>query len=218
MDKEPADVVDGINELLKLGVGDRYRLEHIKLAYVENKSVWESDKKYLAHLKEKYIDTKKAEPVDTEEVPVKGGPVAAATADYAQDAATMYCWSCGKKNLLKANFCMKCGALLFEVGAEEGAAAAAASAPASPPAQRRAARARRGAGARGGLGKKKILIGVAALAALLLVTGMVQGGLEITIGDAGEKPGAGEGNSTHSKCGSGTVFDNATNACVIQLT
>ena len=59
------DIIDEINELLRLGVGDQYRLEHIKLAYVENRTIWESDRRYLERMREKYVaDLRRGEPVD----------------------------------------------------------------------------------------------------------------------------------------------------------
>ena len=50
-----SDIVDDVNALLKLGVGDAYRLEHIKQAYIENKTVWGSDGNYLQEMREKYL-------------------------------------------------------------------------------------------------------------------------------------------------------------------
>ena len=49
-----ADIVDEVNALLKLGVGDPYRLEHIKQAYILNSTIWKSDKRFLEQLKEKH--------------------------------------------------------------------------------------------------------------------------------------------------------------------
>ena len=37
------DVVDEVNALLKLGVGDPYRLEHIKQTYIQNQKIWITD-------------------------------------------------------------------------------------------------------------------------------------------------------------------------------
>ena len=36
------DIVDNVNALLKLNVGDPYRLEHIKQAYILNKIIWKT--------------------------------------------------------------------------------------------------------------------------------------------------------------------------------
>ena len=49
------DVVDTVNALLKLGVGDPYRLEHIKQAYILNNTIWKSDNRYLEQLRAKYL-------------------------------------------------------------------------------------------------------------------------------------------------------------------
>ena len=97
MDK---DIVDDVNALLKLGVGDVYRLEHIKQAYMQNKTVWITDTNYLQKLKEKYL-ARHAEEESGEE-----------------DDGRIHCWKCGRKINLDANFCMACGSALFEVGTE----------------------------------------------------------------------------------------------------
>ncbi len=36
IDMDDSDIIDALNGLLKLGVGDPYRLEHIKQAYIQN--------------------------------------------------------------------------------------------------------------------------------------------------------------------------------------
>ena len=98
-----SDVVDDVNALLKLGVGDPYRLEHIKQSYTQNQSLWASDGNYLQEMREKYL--------------VKYNQ------ELEQDIGTdsdekIHCWKCGKPNPLEANFCMFCGLSLFEVGTE----------------------------------------------------------------------------------------------------
>ena len=52
---EDRDIVDDVNALLNLGVGDAYRLEHIKQSYIQNKSIWNVDKNYLQKMVEKYL-------------------------------------------------------------------------------------------------------------------------------------------------------------------
>lgn len=114
------NVIADINALLKMGVGDAYRLEHIKQAYVDNKSVWITDSHYLDRLRDRYL--------------AKGGPAA-----QAEPAAreSIHCWKCGKKCPLGANFCMVCGSSLFEVGSEIRPVSKAAP-PAKPKKRRRA--------------------------------------------------------------------------------
>ena len=246
-------MIDEINSLLRMGVGDQYRLEHIKLAYVENRSLWESDRRYLERMREKYLtDLRPGEPVDDDRdvaaaaaasepratairppdapppstadpppggsdpprpegarPPPPGSPESAArdAEDFGADAgasegpAVIHCWQCGKKNLLKANFCMRCGVLLFEVGSKrasaDSSAYASSSLGAGPGA--RAGQARRGGAARdyapaagaarpsrdsgrpagGGSGRRTVLIGVAALVGILLVVGVLTGSIGV---------------------------------------
>ena len=249
------DIIDEINALLRLGVGDQYRLEHIKLAYVENRTIWESDRRYLDRMREKYVaDLRRGEAVDDDrdvlaaDDSLSAGPaggtlppapapppppqpspsaspdpiavpdpapspaaaqpgspesVASDAEDFgagpdaaAAGPAVIHCWKCGKKNLLKANFCMRCGVLLFDVGNARAAADsteyAASSAPpdagprraAASAASARAASARAEAahGEGGGSGKRAALIGVAALVGILLVVAVMTSSVEIELG------------------------------------
>ena len=52
---DSSDIVDEVNALLKLGVGDPYRLEHIKQTYIQNQKIWITDENYLKRLREKYL-------------------------------------------------------------------------------------------------------------------------------------------------------------------
>ena len=271
------DIIDEINALLRLGVGDQYRLEHIKLAYVENRNIWESDRRYLERMREKYIDDlRRGEPVDddrdvmaaadaapggaagrpAEAQPAPDAPppppradrrppqpgIAAADAvpdptaapdpapdpapaqpgspeSAASDAedfgagpdggsagpAVIHCWKCGKKNLLKANFCMRCGVLLFDVGNARASADSAeyaassippdiekrrAAATAAPGVGRGSRRAPPGGGMRtegGGGSRRAVLAGVAALVGILLVVAVLTSSVEIELGGEDEE-------------------------------
>ena len=260
----PPDIIDEINSLLRLGVGDQYRLEHIKLAYVENRNLWESDRRYLERMREKYLtDLRPGEPVDDDRdvvaaasepqtaeararaapppaaapdpaggsdapqpdgassPPPPGSPESAArdAEDFGADAgasegpAVIHCWQCGKKNLLKANFCMRCGVLLFDVGNERASADSSAYASSSTiapatkarQAGRSAAAVQRPASASGGRGsggggstKRTVIVGAAALVGVLLLIAALTGSIGVEQGasdeddaDAGEAaPGA----------------------------
>jgi len=107
------DVIDEVNALLKLGVGDPYRLEHIKQAYILNSTIWKSDERYLEQLREKYIVKHKVEQ-NTQESDEN-------LESDSEDKKLIHCWKCGKKSLFEANFCMICGSSLFEVGTESKA-------------------------------------------------------------------------------------------------
>ena len=100
------DVVDEVNALLKLDVGDPYRLEHIKQTFIQNKKIWITDENYLKNLREKYL-VKHTSNVPSDEIVFENEP---------ENKETIHCWKCGKQGPLGANFCMICGASIFEVG------------------------------------------------------------------------------------------------------
>jgi hypothetical protein len=103
------DVVDEVNALLKLGVGDPYRLEHIKQTYVQNKKIWITDENYLKRLREKYLTRQTSEVQSSADIVFE---------NESEDKETIHCWKCGKKGPLGANFCMICGTSIFEVGGD----------------------------------------------------------------------------------------------------
>jgi len=106
MDEE--DIVDNVNALLNLGVGDAYRLEHIKQSYIENKTIWVTDQSYLQHMTEKYLIKRSNIQTNLEDSLVK----------ETEEEEKIHCWKCGKKSSLGANFCMVCGAAIFEVATD----------------------------------------------------------------------------------------------------
>jgi len=109
---DSSDVVDDVNALLKLGVGDPYRLEHIKQAYILNSTIWKSDDRYLVQLREKYLVKHRIDQPDIQ--PEIDGKVESDS----ENKDMIHCWKCGKKSTLGANFCMVCGSSIFEVGTE----------------------------------------------------------------------------------------------------
>ena len=100
------DIVDDVNALLKLDVGDPYRLEHIKQTFIQNKKIWITDENYLKNLRQKYLV--KQSDTQTDEIVFE---------NESENKETIHCWKCGKKGPLGANFCMICGTSIFEVGA-----------------------------------------------------------------------------------------------------
>ena len=109
---DSTDVIDDVNALLKLGVGDPYRLEHIKQAYILNSTIWKSDDRYLEQLREKYLVNHYAEQLDTQ--PEIDENLESDT----ENKDAIHCWKCGKKSPIEGNFCMICGSSLFQVGTE----------------------------------------------------------------------------------------------------
>ena len=206
---DSSDVVDNVNALLKLGVGDPYRLEHIKQAYILNSTIWKSDERYLVQLREKYLVKHRIDQPDIQ--PEIDGKVESDS----ENKDMVHCWKCGKKSTLGANFCMVCGSSIFEVGTEPQIPDV--KMPSNSKNQRKSI----------GL-KIPILIGIPVLI-LIILGGAYSGGffdnsLESRIVEepiekeieskvsADKVMSSGESNS---KCGAGTVFDSDTNSCVL---
>ena len=227
------DVIDNVNALLKLGVGDPYRLEHIKQSYILNSTIWKSDNKYLEQLREKYLVKHRIDQPDIQpEIDEK-------LESDSEDKDMIHCWKCGKKSPTRANFCMVCGSAIFEVGAEPKTADV--RMPSNSKNQTKSI----------GL-KIPIIIGIPVLILIIIGAGYTQGyfdnGLDsssdtiptpiiededIFYGEFDSKCGAGtvldpETNAcrvgsvktsstgeTDSKCGAGTVFDPDANSCVL---
>ena len=210
------DIVDNVNALLKLNVVDPYRLEHIKQAYILNKTIWKSDNRYLTQLRERYLIRHKIDQPDIQ--PETDGNLENDTGNK----DIIHCWKCGKKVPLRANFCMVCGSSIFEVGAEPQTADV--QIPSNSKKQTKTM----------GL-KIPIIIGIPVLILIIIGGAYSQGLLDNTfekyasddsIDDVTEsksnvidsKASENEATSpteTNSKCGAGTIFDSESNACVL---
>ncbi len=148
------DVVDDVISLLKLGVGDPYRLEHIKQTYIQNHKIWITDENYLKRLREKYLIKHTSDVQTDNEIIFENEP---------DDKETIHCWKCGKKGPLVANFCMICGTSIFEVGLTP-------STKESKSKNRLFGKTPKIEGGNGmGIGKK-ILIGIGILACIVIIT------------------------------------------------
>ena len=202
---EDTDVVDDVNALLNLGVGDAYRLEHIKQAYIQNKTIWITDKNYLQRMRDKYLIKHSDIQTDSEEN----------TEDKSEEEK-IHCWKCGKKSTLGANFCMVCGASLFEVAADSKVE--------REPIPFNLKNKTNLTGL-----KIPIMIGIPVLI-LAIIGGAYSQGIfdsaferydskepekidtKTNTVDSAEKTVVTE---TNSKCGTGTIFDPETNSCVL---
>jgi hypothetical protein len=202
---DSSDIVDDVNALLKLGVGDAYRLEHIKQGYIENKTIWVTDQNYLQRMKEKYlIKQQSVRNADTDEI-IEGD---------SKNRETIHCWKCGKKTPLEANFCMVCGSSLFEVGSNHNQKEKTSDSMNQ---------------LKGKSLKLPITIGIPVLILIILGGAYSQGIFDNTFerydttdsknDDLTSKTTIPKGSSantaTDSKCGEGTVFDAKTNSCVL---
>jgi len=223
---DSTDVVDEVNALLKLDVGDPYRLEHIKQTFIQNNKIWITDENYLKNLREKYL-VKHTTDTQTDKIVFENEP---------ENKETIHCWKCGKKGPLGANFCMICGTSIFEVGAnpqpisEDKSSSFSKSIPLKIP----------------------IIIGVPVLILIILGAGYSLGYFDnvldsssdtistpiienedIFYGEFDSKCGTGtvldpetnacrvgsvktsSSDESDSKCGTGTVFDSASNSCIL---
>ncbi len=197
---DSTDVVDEVNSLLKLGVGDPYRLEHIKQTYVQNQKIWITDDNYLKRLREKYLVKHNSDVGTGDEIVFENEP---------EDKSTIHCWKCGKKGPLGANFCMLCGTSLFEVGVN----------PQSTQGGKTS-----GAGFAKSIPLKiSILVGIPILVLIILGAGYSMGYFDNAF-ERSPSDGASESvienevvfyGEYDSKCGAGTVLDPETNACVL---
>jgi len=203
------DIVDNVNALLKLNVGDPYRLEHIKQAYILNKIIWKSDDRYLTQLREKYLKRHKIDQPDLQPETVEN------IENDSENEDTIHCWKCGKKVPLRANFCMVCGSSIFEVNTEPQKAEV--QIPSNSKKQSK------------GMGLKiPIIIGIPVLI-LIIIGGAYSQGLldntfekyssEDTIEDVVDSKVSDKETTSptesNSKCGAGTIFDSESNSCVL---
>ena len=193
---DSTDVVDEVNSLLKLGVGDPYRLEHIKQTYVQNQKIWITDENYLKRLREKYLVKHNSDVGTGDEIVFENEP---------EDKETIHCWKCGKKGPLGANFCMLCGTSIFEVGVTPKPVPKSKSFTKSIPL------------------KIPVLVGIPILILIVLGAGYSMGYFDNAF-ERSSSDGASESvienevvfyGEYDSKCGAGTVLDPETNACVL---
>lgn len=208
---DSVDVVDEVNALLKLGVGDPYRLEHIKQAFILNSTIWKSDERYLEQLREKYLVKHQVEQHD------KQPKIDEKLESDSENENMVHCWKCGKKSLFEANFCMVCGSPLFEVGTESKAIDV--KVPSIRPKNQTKTRG----------SKIPVMIGVPVLILIILGVGYYQVSFDNVlerqvIEETTEKEVDSKDSNDkevlptvdNSKCGKGTIFDEDTNSCVLE--
>lgn len=193
------DVVDEVNALLKLGVGDAYRLEHIKQSFIQNKNIWVTDENYLKRLRVKYL-VKQTSDENKDEIVFENEP---------ENKETIHCWKCGKQTPLSANFCMICGTSLFEVGAE----------PQPIPESKSSVKVSKSIPL-----KFPIIIGIPIIILIILGAGYSQGYFDSALDNSSSKKITVEVEDEDifygefdSKCGEGTVLDPETNACRVGM-
>ena len=113
-------LLDQVNILIKMKVGDPYRLEHIKLMLKQKRTVYGSDRAYLDHLIHDYIEEVKTQKKLSKlrgEDPFEEAPETTTSEsvedDYDEEELVelehIYCWKCGKSIPVNSKFCLDCG-------------------------------------------------------------------------------------------------------------
>ena len=112
-------LLDQVNILIKMKVGDPYRLQHIKLMLKQKRSVYGSDRAYLDHLIHDYIEEvktqKKLSKIRGENPFEENSETITSDEDVEDDdddlvvLENIYCWKCGKSIPVNSKFCLSCG-------------------------------------------------------------------------------------------------------------
>ena len=240
-------LLDQVNILIKMKVGDPYRLEHIKLMLKQKRTVYGSDRAYLDKLIHEYIEQvktqKKLAKIRGENPFEEDSENIISDENIDEDDVIemqyIYCWKCGKSIPVNSKFCLECGSDVKNPEVKEDVDKS----PDKSPDKIIEKKSNNG-------NTKNIIIIIGVLGILAIIGGAVamNGGFDKTVTsvespvelsvevidepsktdiDTNSKCGAGtvfdeatntcllEGTQTNSKCGAGTVFDEATNTCVI---
>ena len=217
-------LLDQVNILIKMKVGDPYRLEHIKLMLKQKRTVYGSDRAYLDHLIHDYIEQvktqKKLAKIRGEDPFEEDSETMVSEEDIEDeddvvDMEHIYCWKCGKSIPVNSKFCLDCGSDVKNPEVKED------------PVEKIPDKVIETKSNNGN--KKNILIVIGVLAILAVIGGAVvmNNGFDKTISsdDDSVQPPTEVINETtesdvdvNSKCGAGTVFDDTTNTCLLEGT
>ena len=216
-------LLDQVNILIKMKVGDPYRLEHIKLMLKQKRTVYGSDRAYLDHLIHDYIEEVKTQKKLSKlrgENPFEEIPEIKTSEEEDEELVELkhiYCWKCGKSIPINSKFCFDCGSDIKNPKVKEDNSEKNSDKIFGETIDKTSNNGNR----------KNILMVVGVLVILALIGGAVVMNYEFdkTISLVGEPiPPPVEvinqiaefDDDATSKCGSGTVFDDATNTCLLE--
>ena len=245
-------LLDQVNILIKMQVGDPYRLEHIKLMLKQKRTVYGSDRAYLDHLIHDYIEEVKTQKKLSKirgEDPFEESPETTTEVNIEDDEEEeeivelehIYCWKCGKSIPVNSKFCFDCGSDIKKPEVQENPVE---KIPDKIPSEIIEKKSNNG-------NRKNIVMVIGVLVILAIIGGYIvmNNGFDKIVPSAdvpvqlsteviteiaesnvvvNSKCGSGtvfddatntcllEGTQTTSKCGSGTVFDDATNTCLLE--
>jgi hypothetical protein len=193
-------------------VGDRYRLEHIKLMLEQKRMLYESDRAYIDHLIHEYIKEIKTQKELAKihgETPFKEKLRDVEDNDELVELHYISCWKCKKSLPANSKFCLDCGSGIKKHEVKKGS---------TEEVSEKITENKSGDGT-----KKNIFIVIGVLAILVVIGGAVvmSGGFEKTVSTSIEdKQLTKETTSTTtpiSQCGVGTIFDEELNMCVLKV-
>ena len=216
-------LLDQVNILIKMKVGDPYRLEHIKLMLKQKRTVYGSDRAYLDKLIHEYIEQvktqKKLAKIRGENPFEEDSENIISDENIDEDDVIemqyIYCWKCGKSIPVNSKFCLECGSDVKNPEVKEDVDKS----PDKSPDKIIEKKSNNG-------NTKNIIIIIGVLGILAIIGGAVamNGGFDKTVTSVEspvelsveviDEPSKTD-IDTNSKCGAGTVFDEATNTCVI---
>ena len=220
-------LLDQVNILIKMKVGDPYRLEHIKLMLKQKRTVYGSDRAYLDHLIHDYIEEVKTQKKLSKlrgENPFEEDPETITSEEDVEDdddklveLKHIYCWKCGKSIPVNSKFCLDCGTDIKKPKVTEDNSKKNSDKTFDEKINKTSNNGNR----------KNTLIVVGVLVILAVIGGavVVNNGFDKTISlvDEPTQPSLEVISEitefdidTSSKCGSGTVFDDATNTCLLE--
>ena len=219
-------LLDQVSILIKMKVGDAYRLEHIKLMLKQKRTVYGSDRVYLDHLIDQYIEQIKTQ---KQLAKIRGDDLFEETPetiiskedendeDESEDEIIeldhIYCWKCGKSIPVNSKFCLDCGSDIKKPEVKDDPIDENIQGITTETTKEKS----------NVENKKNILLVVGVLVILAIIGGAVvmDGTFDKTISSIGDNKPVPKENTipvnsdSTSKCGSGTVFDDTTNSCIL---
>ena len=209
-------------------VGDAYRLEHIKLMLKQKRTVYGSDRVYLDHLIDEYIEQIKTQKQlskirdddpfeETSETITSEEDVEGDGDEYEEEELVelehIYCWKCGKSIPVNSKFCLDCGSDIKKPEVKEEPVEEISDKITEETVENKS-----------NVGNKKnifIVIGVLAILAVIGGTVVMEGTFDKTISSIDDKEALSKETTSSitpiSQCGAGTVFDEELSMCVVKV-
>jgi hypothetical protein len=225
-------LLDQVNILIKMKVGDAYRLEHIKLMLKQKRTVYGSDRVYLDHLIDEYVEQIKTQkqlskihdkdPLeeDSEQIDSEKNNESEEdendedeSEDKIIELEHIYCWKCGKSIPVNSKFCLDCGSDIKKPEVKEEPVEEISDKITEETVENKS-----------NVGNKKnifIVIGVLAILAVIGGAVVMEGTFDKTISSIDDKEALSKETTSSitpiSQCGAGTIFDEKLSMCVVKV-